>query len=288
MSAVLARRSADIPFDRDGSGRFLPWLIALMVYLAALAAAGALVAGSALEGWERGLAGTLTVELPPAPATGADDLQAALVALRAAPGVVAARALGTAEIAALLAPWLGPDVPPDLALPRLIDLHIDTAVAPDLAALRQRLARAAPDASLDDDRQWLAPAAALVHGSEALALGIVLLIAGAAVLSVVFATRTGLAVHRDAIELLHLMGAHDAYIVAEFERRALTLGLVGGALGLALAYATLLPLGRLAAPAGLAPAPWHLAVLAVLPMGAALLAAATARRTVGRALRRMP
>ena len=39
----LAAPAIDIPFDRDGSGRFLPWLVALMVYLAALALSGALV-----------------------------------------------------------------------------------------------------------------------------------------------------------------------------------------------------------------------------------------------------
>ena len=64
----MTSRAIDIPFDRDGSGRFLPWLIALMVYLAALASSGALALDGALERWDRGLAGTLTVELPPAQA----------------------------------------------------------------------------------------------------------------------------------------------------------------------------------------------------------------------------
>ena len=30
----------DLPLERDGSGRFLPWIVALMVYIAALALAG--------------------------------------------------------------------------------------------------------------------------------------------------------------------------------------------------------------------------------------------------------
>jgi cell division transport system permease protein len=281
------RRPLDIPFDRDGSGRFLPWFIALMVYLAGLGMGGALALDRALDRWERGLEGSLTVLLPPL-STAPDTMAAALADVKAASGVRSARAVSRGEIAALLAPWLGPEVPRDLALPRLIDVRIDAAHPPDLAALKAKLGKDAPDATLDDGRHWLAPMAALVRAIEAAALGIVLLVGGAAVLSVVFATRTGLAVHHDVIELLHLMGARDSYIVGQFERRALKLGLTGGALGLALAYATLLPGARLAAPEGLALAPWHYAALALLPFAAALLAVATARRTVGRALALQP
>jgi cell division transport system permease protein len=279
----MSAKPVDIPFGRDGSGRFLPWLIALMVYLAALGLGGAFALDHALRGWERGLQGSLTVELPAA----SDALEAALADLRSAKGVLSARALNRGEVVALLAPWLGPDVPQDLALPRLIDLRIDPAAPPNLDSLRARLAKDAPGAALDDGRLWLEPAAALVHGAEAAIFGIVLLLAGAAVLSVIFATETGLSVHADVVELLHLMGARDTYIITQFERRALKLGLVGGALGTALAYATLL-MGNLAAPAEAALAPWHYAALALLPFAASLLAVATARRTVGRALGLMP
>jgi cell division transport system permease protein len=293
----MTARAIDIPFDRDGSGRFLPWLIGLMVYLAALALAGALALDRALESWDRGLAGSLTVELPPAQDAGETDLAAAVAALRASPGVSAARPLARAEVAALLEPWLGADLPQELALPRLIDVRI--AGGTDLADVRDRLAKAAPGAVLDDHRLWLDHLVAMVRSAEATAIGIVLLIGAAAVLSVVFTTRTGLAVHRDVIELLHLMGARDRYIAAQFERQAVLLGLAGGAIGLALALATLLALARAggaasvlgesaAALPSVALAPWHYAALFGLPVAASLLALATARLTVLRALARMP
>ncbi len=131
----MTQHPVDIPFDRDGSGRFLPWLIALMVYLAALAASGALALDRDLASWDRGLAGALTIELPPAGGD-AHDLDAALDALRAAPSVLSARALSRDEVAQLLQPWLGADLPRELSLPRLIDLRIDPAAA-DPAALRR-------------------------------------------------------------------------------------------------------------------------------------------------------
>ena len=93
---MMRRRGFDIPLNRDGSGRFLPWLIALMVYLAGLALAGMLVLNGALQRWDRSLSGTLTVQLPPAPSDpgkGDGGLAAALQLLRITPGVVSAEPL---------------------------------------------------------------------------------------------------------------------------------------------------------------------------------------------------
>lgn len=295
----MRSRPIDIPFDRDGSGRFLPWLIALMVYLAALAASGGLALERALESWDRGLAGALTIELPPAKDPGARDLDLALKAIRAAPGVLAARPLGRDEIAKLLEPWLGAALPQDLALPRLIDVRIDPAHGPDPAALAALVEKAAPGAVVDDHRLWLGRLASLVRSTEATAIAILLLIGAASVLTVIFTTRTGLSVHRDVIELLHLMGAGDGYIAAQFDRQALRLGLAGGALGIALALATLFLLGRAGEAAAilgedaatlprLGLAAWDYAALAALPVAAAFLAMVTARLTVLRALAHMP
>src|SRR3954465_6665855 len=68
--AVPRRRRIDLPPAGDGSGRFLPWIIALMVYLAALALAGMMALHGAIERWDSALVGTLTVQLPPPPRAG--------------------------------------------------------------------------------------------------------------------------------------------------------------------------------------------------------------------------
>ncbi|NLH80001.1 MAG: ABC transporter permease, partial [Phyllobacteriaceae bacterium] len=57
------------------------------------------------------------------------------------------------------------------------------------------------------------------------------LVFAAMVLSVVFATRAAMAGNRDVIEVLHFVGAEDAFIAREFRRHFLKLGLEGGALG---------------------------------------------------------
>jgi cell division transport system permease protein len=114
---------------------------------------------------------------------------------------------------------------------------------------------------------------------------------------VIFITRTGLMIHAPIVDLLHAMGATDSYIAGQFQRHAFRLGLRGGTIGL---VPVLLGLGviRLAAEQGgsvvadLAPGlalpmlAW--AVLALLPLGIALVGLATARMTVLRTLARMP
>ena len=291
----------DIPLNRDSSVRFLPWIIGLMVYLAGLALAGTLVLNGTLARWDRSLTGTLTVQLPAADAGKSDDaLALVLQVLRATPGIKSAEPLDAEATARLLEPWLGNTLSADeLPLPRLVDLRIDTDAPPDLPALRTRLAAAAPAAVLDDHRLWLDRLASLVVSIELTALSVVALIGAAAVLTVVFTTRAGLAVHHGVIEVLHFIGARDRYIARQFERQALELGLRGGAMGLVLTIATLALIGHasdatalLGERVRLLPALelrfWHWLLLALLPVAAALIAMVTARLTVLRALARMP
>lgn len=290
----------DIPFARDGSVRFLPWLLALMVYLAGLAVVGTLLLNSALADWSRGLTGVMTVELPPAANAndGEAEMKLVLALLQATRGVTAAKELPRTEVANLVEPWLGGAVS-QLALPRLVDVRVDPEHRPDLRALRANLAAAAPGAMLDDARQRFDRLFNLGLSVEATAVIIVVLIVAAAVLTTVFTTRAGLAVHHNVIEILHILGAHDSYIARQFARQSLGLGMRGGLIGLALAIVTLLLLGhatdtaslfgpdlRLLPTVSLRPLQW-LSLLA-LPIAAAAISYFTALATVTRALARMP
>ena len=60
----------------------------------------------------------------------------------------------------------------------------------------------------------------------------VLLVGGASVAAVVFAVRTGLAIHSPVVELLHIMGATDAYVARQFQTHVAGLALRGGLVGL--------------------------------------------------------
>jgi cell division transport system permease protein len=292
-------RQSDLALERDGSGRFLPWIIALMVYLAALAIAGMMALHGTIGRWNESLAATVTIQLPPGDPA---QLDAVMAALHATPGVQSARPLDAAANAALLEPWLGPSVAiAELQLPRLIDVRMDTQSRRDRAALAERVAAIVPGARLADDRHWLDRLFATALAFELIAGAIVVMVGGAMILSIVFATRTSLAIHHGVVEVLHLIGARDGYIASQFQWQALRLALRGGGVGLVLAGLTLLAL-RQAAGTGAAvalsstvnalpnfalePVQW-LALLLLAPV-AGLTALTTARLTVLRALALMP
>ncbi len=295
----MIRTAPDLPLSRDASSRFLPWLIAFMVYLAALSLAATMVLSGASGKWRRGVEGTLTVQVLPAPededgAALTARVEAALRLLRGTPGVASAQALSSQQAAALLEPWLGTGgLAAELPLPRLIDVRLEAAAAVDPAALGARLAAEVPGAELDDHGLWIDRLTALAGAIELIAIAVMGLIGVAAVGTLVFATRTGLAIHHDVIELLHMIGARDGYVASQFQMHSLWLGLKGGLFGLALAVATLLVLGYLGRqidvtllpPLTLTPPQWG--ALAGLAALAALISMVTARITVMRTLARM-
>jgi cell division transport system permease protein len=195
----------------------------------------------------------------------------------------------------LLEPWLGAgELSPELPVPRLIDVQLTPGAALDLELLASRVAAAAPGAHLDDHSQWLDEMIRLTRSVQIVAAVVVLLIAAAAIAIVVFATRAGLAVHHDVIEVLHLIGARDSYIARQFQAQAMVLGLRGGFLGLGVAAIVLFVLSRtvggLEGPLlpGFALGRGAWAALALLPLFTAAITMLTARTTVMRSLAEMP
>ncbi len=296
----MLRRHSDLPLERDPSGRFLPWLVAVMVYLAALALVCAMAMNKVVERWGRGLSNSITVQIPApdtvSPGGNAEaSLDRVIELLLGTSGITSAEVLEPDEIAELLKPWLGADAPyQDLPLPTLIAVKLDPAASPDLGRLARQLTEAVPGSVLDDHQSWLGKLIDLARSIELVSALVLVLVGTCAITMVVFATRMGLAIHGKIIELLHLIGAQDSYIAHEFQSHALKLALRGGALGLLLSILTLLLVGRLASQVesalfpefSLLPVEW--ALLALLPLAIAAVAMLTARWTVLRTLGRMP
>ncbi|WP_316978094.1 cell division protein FtsX [Shumkonia mesophila] len=293
-------RRTDLPLDADILGRFLPWIIAFMVFLAVLATAGMFVLQDAAGRWSAGVARTLTVQIPPptgertVPPAEDPRVLEALKILRTTPGIARADVLNDERLASLLEPWLGPaSVVSGLPLPRLIDVEIEAGATLDAEALGRRLAEAIAGASVDDHRVWLDRLLRLLGAVEWVAMAILACIGLATVGTVVYTTRTSLAVHRQIIEVLHLIGAQDAYVARQFAWRALSLGLRGGLIGLSLALPALLAVGYLAAhidaellpKASLGALQWGM--LAAIPLLASAIAMMTARVTVMKTLAAM-
>ncbi len=287
----------DVPLDGDASGRFLPWLVAIMVYLAALALISALTMSRAVGHWQEGLSGTLTIQVPQE--QGGEKAGAALdrilKLLLTTPGVREAKVMEPDEIERLLQPWLGAAASlAELPVPALVSVTFNPAAEPDFGVLAREVAKISPEAVVDTHRAWLGKVRSLARSVQWVALLVVALITGSAILIVTFATRMGLSVHGPVIQLLHLIGAHDSYIASQFQAHVLTFALRGGIAGLLLAIATVFAAGQtlkgnealLLPDVALRPLDWT--VLLLLPVAVTLVATLTARVTVLRTLARMP
>lgn len=295
---LLAR--PDIPLDQDSTARFLPWLIAFMVFLASLALASLLVVESLVDRWDRGLRAELTVQIPPPEATGSDEALAALrqerldgvlAVLANTAGVEDAQVLSQEAVAQLVEPWLGGNREEMMVfLPSLLAVRIDPVAQPDVPALQLALDQAVAGTQVDDHQRWLSALVRLARSVELGALLVLALVALAGTATVVFVTRASLAIHRPVIELLHLMGAEDRYIAKQFQGHALRFSLRGGLVGFAAAAAVLGLFGYVGGQveSGLLPrvelSVFDWAIVAVVLLVTCVIAMLTARLTVIRTL----
>ncbi len=294
----MSRQQLLLPLTREPSTKLLPWIIGVMVYLAVLIFAAALMMAQTASRWDHELTHGLTVQIPPGDGEEAAALDkkvdAVERALRDTAGIADVKAIPAAVTAASLEPWLGTAAEmKDLPLPRVIEVQIADGARVDTDALFAALDKVAPGIVIDNHDFWRNQVIALVGGLETLATVTIGLIGFTAMAAVIFATRSSVAIQRDVIEVLHLIGATDAYVAHEFQRQAFRFSLGGSVLGTILALATMLLMGRLAANLDTALMPnlsieiWQAVLLWTVPLLATLIATMTARRTVLNALRRM-
>jgi cell division transport system permease protein len=298
-------RFDELGLRRARADRLVPFLVACMAFLAALAIAGWIGAAALARHWETGGASTLTIQVPQPgdPAVGGGDetrLNAVLAHLRTAKDVQSARALPAAEVNRLLRSWLGTDTG-SLAIPIpgviAVKLGGDTT---DLEALSTGLAKMAPGTVVEDHGVWSARLETLARSLQ-LCSGLVLLIVTLVTAAVVtVATRASLATRRDEVVIVYQLGATDGYIARRFANRAAVLAVIGGAIGGLFAVPVLFILTMLAMPIGggtvpttslrdalslLPPLLWALPV--ILAASAAVVGYVTTQATMRRWLRRL-
>ncbi|MBI1407351.1 MAG: ABC transporter permease [Caulobacter sp.] len=282
---LLPRRDA-----RDGA---LVFVVAVLCFLACLTAIGALAANRAAQGWTSQLSDSATVVIQPRGAESPDTAAArAAEALAGVKGVTEARALEKEKAEALLEPWLGREaLLDDLPVPRLVAVELDPRAPAKAADLDRALKAAGVQATVDDHSVWIADIQRAAGIARWFALSVCLLIVAAAAAVIGFATRAGLAAHRDVIEVLHLSGAETGFVARLFQTRFATAAGLAGLFGAGSA-AAIAALARLAGGGqGLTPVlplAWiDLLALLPAPLMAALTAAIAARLSAAAILREM-
>jgi cell division transport system permease protein len=222
----------------SAASRALVGVIAILTFLAALCAGAAELVASHSHEWHAAVSREATIQVRPNPQRNieADTELAADLARRTA-GISAVTVLGKVESERLLEPWLGSGLDlSDLPVPRLAILKFEEGARPDFSELRRQLSTEVPGATLDDHGAWLSRLSAMADTIVFVGIGLTILVLVATALAVAFATQGAMAGNREVVEVLHFVGADNAFIAREFQRRFFRLGLkgslVGGGIGL--------------------------------------------------------
>ncbi|OYU33887.1 cell division protein [Novosphingobium sp. PASSN1] len=276
----------------------MPWVIAIMISLTVVAAASGLALRNAARTASADLEGGVTVQIvTAAPTERLRQADAVLAALKTAPEVAEVRQVAQEELNTLVEPWLGTRPGDDveaLPIPALIDVRLKgPATAEKLARLRAIVRPVAPSARVDAQAGWLAPVFAAIGTLQWLAGGLIALLAMATISAVLLASRNALGNHREAIEIVHMLGGTDRQIARVFQRSMAFDAAAGGLAGLLLGGITIATLANQFAALGsgmVSGAVLHWQdwlMIAAIPLAGVALAVVTARVTVLAALRRM-
>lgn len=292
LGVANEKRQYDLPLDRGNGTDFMILLIALMSFLALMALVASFALSAMTERWSSGLENKMTIEIP---ANFSDEESLAQVEriLRRSRSVDRFQRLGENDISELVGPWLGEDVSlTQIPLPTLISVQLYPDA--DIAPLEIRLSGISADITLDRHESWLNDVLNFTGSLQLSAALISAIIGFTTIVAIAGAIRSRMALHRKEVELLHLMGASDNYITKQFQKHARTLSFQGALLGVLFGALALLLVHLFAADttAGLLPdfklTYMHYAVIAALPVIAALIAEITARITVLRTLALFP
>jgi len=305
LGVSQGKRVYDLPLNKGEGAGFLILLIALMTFLAVMALAASFALSAMTQRWSSGLENKLTIEVPVESSVGNgisiahDDVKGMSIdiaaALRGIPAVKSAEILKEKEIEDLISPWLGDDVVlKDIPLPGLISVELHSTTPETLKFIEKRVKDIAPAARLDTHESWLADLLRFTGAMQFAAALITFIIGATTVIAVAGAIRGRMAVHREEVELLHLMGARDSYITRQFQRHAFMLTLQGSLIGTAIGAMVMVLISLISGETAAALIPdfklstFHIFMLILLPGFACVISTITARFTVLRALSEMP
>ena len=295
-------RKQELPLDSDSSNLFLRVIISITVFIFAITLSGVLSINSMLKNWNESILGSLTIQIMPINLPDKEKALAETLAhqdkvvefLKSVSGIENVSTLDDKQLKKLIQPWLGDGVNlNNLPMPRIIDVKIKPQAEINFEELSINLAKISEQASLDNHKLWLSKLIKFADGIKILALTILVLVVLVTSGAIFYTTQTSLGLHKYTIEILHTMGAKDAYIAQQYAHRNAILGLIGGIIGILCAIPVTFLIASLArqieggiiSEASLSFYDWGF--IFSLPLFSALIAMVTAYYTVKQTLQKM-
>ncbi len=288
---------SDIAFSSDDSHRFLPWLIGMMVALAALLLCFVVT----INGWviAKGsdYSNNITINIPVSNGEQApsDEVVGKVIdAVQQVSSVKSVSRIEQKKLQSMLVPWLGEDIAnSDLPLPVVLDVTLKNGADIDVEKLQATITQISAGIEIDKHEAWVAAFLSFSAAVRAVITMFAVLIIVAIGLMIAFTSRASLHLHSKAVRLLHSIGAHDGYIARQFQNNACVLTMRGALVGCTVAAIGFWAMGYYMESLGNAAIPslamneMHFALLFAVVITCGVVAAITARLSVVKQLRLM-
>ena len=288
----------DIAFSSDDSHRFLPWLIGMMVCLAAVLLCFVVT----INGWvverDSNYSNNITVNIPviDGETVPSDELVAKIIeVVEKTNGIEAVARVENKKLQSMLIPWLGETMAnADLPLPVVLDVTLKNGAKIDIEKLQTTISEIAKGAEIDTHEAWVAAFLKFSTAVRALIIMFAVLIIVAISLMIAFTSRASLHLHTKAVRLLHSIGAQDSYIARQFQKEACSLTLKGASVGCIIAAIFFWAMGYYLQSLGNASIPAlemnrkHILLLFAVALICGIVASTTARFSVMKQLKLMP
>lgn len=219
-----------LPAD-ERQARPLAIVVAIMAGLGCLAALIALSGFRAANNWTNELKSAITV-LVYEPKNEA-NLQRAVQISSQTKGVISASVMGK-EKAKLLLRNYGANIGTlidELPVPALLEIGIEKDNKTAKADLQTALNNGGFKFEIDDHSRYSGEIVRASRLMRIFALMVLTALIIASVASIAFAARAALETRREAVEILHLVGAEDAFVAREVQARFMVLGFQAGLFG---------------------------------------------------------
>jgi len=287
-------------FKDSSTSRFLPFMSGLMIFLAVLSLAVVISINQGLSSWQHVLKNSFTVQVMPIFTKGesssqqeVDDRARKLAEfLQKNPKIRQAKILSPDNVQEMLRPWIGKNFNVKyVVMPRLIEVDLLNSMDDNsYYKLLNSLKKNDSDIKVRKHEDWMKKSVSLARLFRNLAFLILSVVFVVIFGAIIYATKTGLAVHYKIIDILHTMGAKDSDVARLFLFRNAYLSLIGGVIGYVCAVPILLFLMRMtgASQSGFVSlinlSSSHFGVLFLLPVFGVIISAFTSFVTVRRTL----
>ncbi|MDZ4791288.1 MAG: ABC transporter permease [Hyphomicrobiales bacterium] len=216
------------------TGRSLTMVVAIMCFLVCLVAGVVYMIRQSADAWLRDIDSEVTIQIQPVGDIRAMDRSVGEIVafLNEQTGIAKVTPIGRDEINELVKPWLGSVAGLQaLPMPQLIALEVDRDNPPDISLLRAALSAKFSNVNLDDHRRWRKQIRAMTSTLAIGGLAVIILMTAATAAIIVAAARSAMASNKEIIEVLNFVGAEEKFIVNQFERHFLKLGIKAGIVG---------------------------------------------------------